>query len=64
MLTKKKKNKLSKMLATIIHIAQNEHIHFESKTKIFNNVLDVSYEIGGFRMMNTVIKCVEELQKE
>ena len=64
MLTKKKKIKISKMLAGIIFIAESEKtLHPESFGKIVQNAFEVAYEVGGFLMMNTTMSCVKELRR-
>lgn len=64
MLTRKKKLKISKMLAAIIHIVENEpNITHESFGKLVSNSFDVAFEVGSFSLMTTTMKLVEELRK-
>ena len=63
-MTRKRKLKISKLLAANIYIIENEkNITPESFDKLVSNLFDVSYEIGGFTIMGTTMRYVKELRK-
>ena len=64
LMTKKRKLKISKLLAATIFIVENEkNITPESFDKIVSNLFDISYEVGGFPIMGCTMRYVKELRK-
>ncbi len=60
----KKKRRISKRLAAISHIAENElGISIEGFGKLIDNIYELAYDIGGIKMMNTTYKYLLELRK-
>ena len=63
MMTRKKKLKISKMLAAMIYIVENEpNISPESFSKLVGNCFDIAFEVGDFSMMSSTMKLVKELR--
>lgn len=63
-LTRKRKLKISKLLAANICIVESEkNITPETFDKLVNNLFDVAYEVGSFPIITTTMRYVKELRK-
>lgn len=62
---RKRKLKISKMLAAVIYIIENDtNINNENFDKLIGNLWDISCEIGGLSMMSDTMRCLEEIRKK